>query len=75
MHGVEQTVLREFRVKHESDEAALEPVVYAVGKNLTDVRIYVRLIALIEQIQETARIVREPAAVGQITHVAHARPT
>ncbi len=33
MHGVEQAIPGEFRMKHESDESALEPVVDGMGNN------------------------------------------
>jgi hypothetical protein len=72
--GVEQPVTRELRVKGESDEPALQTVVDGKREGRADVGIDRGLIGVIEQVQETARVVGEPAAVWKIAHEAHARP-
>ena len=74
MHGVEQAVSRKLRMKDESDESALEPVVDRMRKCCGNVRIHVRLVVRIDQVEEAARIVGEAAAVGKIAHIADARP-
>ena len=74
VHRVEQPVPREFRVKVEADEPALQPVVDGKREGGTDVRIHGRLIVAIEEVQEAARVVGEPAAVRKIADEADARP-
>ena len=44
MHGVEQAIPGEFRMKHESDESALEPVVDGKREYFGNVRVHVRLV-------------------------------
>ena len=74
MHRVEQPVPREFRVEVESDESAFQPVVDGKRKGGPDVRIHGGLVVAIEQVQQSARVVGEPAAVRKVANVADARP-
>ena len=74
VHGVEQAVARELGVKGESDEPALEPVVDRERERRGHVRVHRRLVVTVEQVQEAARVVDEPAAVGKVANVADARP-
>ena len=74
MHRVEQPVPREFRVEVESDEPALQPVVNREREGRTDVRIHRRLVVAIEQVEQPARVVGEPAAVWKVADVTDARP-
>jgi hypothetical protein len=74
VHGVKQSVGREFRVKNEADEAAFQAAIDGVRKSFGHVRIHMRLIVSIDQIQKPSRVVREAAAIGEIAHVTDARP-
>ena len=74
VHRVEQAVSRELRMKGEPDESALQPVVDGKRKRRGDVRIDLRLVVGVDQVEEAARIVGEAAAVRKIAHVADARP-
>ena len=74
MHGVEQAIPGELRMKHESDESALESVVDRMGKCFGNIRIHVRLILAVDQVEEATRVVGEAPAVGRIAHIADARP-
>ena len=74
VHGVEQAVSRELRMKDKRDESAREPVVDAQWKRLRQVRVHVRLIVRIDPIQETARVVGETTAVGKVPHVVDPSP-
>jgi hypothetical protein len=74
VHRVEQPVPREFRVEVESDDSALQPVVDSEGEDRTDVGIHRRLAVAIEQVQQPAGVVDEPAAVWKVADVTDARP-
>ena len=74
VHRVEQPVPREFRVEVESDEPALQPVVDREREGGADVRVHGGLVVAIEQVQEPARVVGEPAAVRKVADVTDARP-
>ena len=74
VHRVPQAVGREFGVKDETDEAAREAFIDRERKRLADIGIDVRLVVRVDPIQQPSQVVREAAAVGQIAHVAHARP-
>ena len=74
VHGVKEAVLRELGMEVEPDEAALQPVVDRVGKEVREVEVDSGLVVLVEQIEESARVVREAATVGQVADELHARP-
>ena len=61
-------------MKGESDESALEPVVDRVRKQRGDVRVDLRLVVRVDDVEQAARIVDEAAAIGQIAHEADTRP-
>src|SRR6266705_2516434 len=63
VHRVEQAVRREFRVKDEADEAAFQPIIDSIGKGRGHVRIHMRLIVGVDQVQKPSRVVREAAAI------------
>jgi hypothetical protein len=71
---VEEAVGGEFRVKDEADEAAFQAIIDTVGEGGGDVRIYVRLVVGVDQIEKSARVVGEAAAIGEIADVADAGP-
>ena len=75
VHGVEQAVLRKFRMKDKSDETAFEPVVHTIGKSFGDVGVHLGPVVLINQVQKAAGIVGEAAAVGKFAHIADPRPS
>ena len=74
VHGVEQAVLRKLRVKVEPDESALQPVVDRERKGRAHIGVHRGLFVAVEQIQEAARVVGEPAPVRQVADKADARP-
>jgi hypothetical protein len=74
MHGVEQAIAREFGMKREADESALEPVVDGVRKYFGHVHVHVRLVPVVDPVEKSARVVCETPAVWQIPHIADARP-
>src|SRR5205085_11235547 len=63
------SVAGKIRMERKSDESALQPVVDRKRKGGGDVRVHGRLVAAVEQVQESARVVGEPAAVGKIADV------
>ena len=74
VHGIEQAIARELRMKDKPDESALQPVVDRKRKRFGHIRVHVRLVARVDQVKETARVVGEAAAVGKIPHVADSSP-
>jgi hypothetical protein len=74
MHGIEQAVARELRMKDKRDESAREPVVDAQWKRLRQIGVHVGLIVRIDPIQEPARVVGKTTAVGKIPHVVDPSP-
>ena len=58
----------------EPDEPALEPVVDGERKRGADVGIDRGLVVAVEQVQEAARVVGEPAAVRKVADETDARP-
>jgi hypothetical protein len=75
VHRVEEAVLRELGMEVEADEPALEAVVDRKWKCRRDVGVDRRLVVLVEEIQEAARVVREPTAVRELADEADARPS
>ena len=61
-------------MERKSDEAALQPVVDRERKRDADVRVHRWLVVVIEDVEESARVVGKPAAVGEIADVVDARP-
>ena len=74
MHGVEEAISRELRMKDKCDESATQPVVDRKRKRVRHIRVHVRLIVRIDPVQETARVVGETTAVGKVPHVVHPSP-
>ena len=72
---VEQSVPREVRMEIEADEPAGQAVVDRERERRADIRVDGRLVVAIEQVQQAARVVHEPAAVRQIAEVTGARPS
>src|SRR5262249_18947943 len=75
MHGVEQAVACELRMKREPDEATLQPAVDGQRKQLAQVGIHLRLVVGVDEIEEAALIVGEATAIRQIAHKLYARPS
>jgi hypothetical protein len=74
VHRVEQAVAHELGMKVETDEPALEPAVDRVREQGPDIQVDGRLVAAVEQVEKTARVVREAAPIGNVAHETHARP-
>src|SRR5438477_11560304 len=74
MHGVKQTVARELWMEYEADEPAFEAVVDSFGKRLSHVRIDVRLIVFVDQVQVASGVVGKTPAIRKIPHVRHSCP-
>ena len=74
VHGVEESVSCELRMKDEPDESALEPVINRMRKHRANVRIDARFAIGADQVEKAAGIVGEAAAVGKIAHKVDARP-
>src|SRR5215467_12818726 len=53
----------------------LKSVVHSIRKGHAHVRVDLRLVAPVDQVKETPRIIGKTAAVGKIANIADARPT
>ncbi len=74
MHRVEKPVLREFRVERKTDEPTLQAAIDAPGEGRRDVGIHGGRFVAIEQVQESARVIGEAPAIGEVADEADARP-
>ena len=61
-------------MEREADEPALEPVIDREREDLPEVRVNLRRVVAVDDVQEAARVVGEAPAVRRIAHEADARP-